>query len=142
LDVKKRFREEQIIGFLREADKGIAVMQLCRKTYTASNSGGTSVPGTVSINVQQQPAPIAGAVTASVLANSASSSIATPTANYFGHEGGTSAPATRSATRPSPANSAFRICRRTRCSISSQNVSFSRNHRRPMWVEIRQKLKR
>jgi hypothetical protein len=25
LDVKKRFSEEQIIGFLREADKGVAV---------------------------------------------------------------------------------------------------------------------
>jgi putative transposase len=31
LDVKKRFTEEQIIGFLREADKGIAVKDLCRK---------------------------------------------------------------------------------------------------------------
>jgi putative transposase len=31
LDVKKRFTEEQIIGFLREADKGVAVKELCRK---------------------------------------------------------------------------------------------------------------
>jgi putative transposase len=31
LDVKKRFSEEQIIGFLREADKGIPVKELCRK---------------------------------------------------------------------------------------------------------------
>jgi putative transposase len=31
LDVKKRFSEEQIIGFLREADKGIALKELCRK---------------------------------------------------------------------------------------------------------------
>jgi putative transposase len=31
LDVKKRFSEEQIIGFLREADKGVAVKGLCRK---------------------------------------------------------------------------------------------------------------
>jgi putative transposase len=31
LDVKKRFSEEQIIGFLREADKGVAVKDLCRK---------------------------------------------------------------------------------------------------------------
>jgi putative transposase len=31
LDVKKRFTEEQIIGFLREADKGIGVKDLCRK---------------------------------------------------------------------------------------------------------------
>jgi putative transposase len=31
LDVKKRFSEEQIIGFLREADRGIPVKELCRK---------------------------------------------------------------------------------------------------------------
>jgi putative transposase len=31
LDVKKRFSEEQIIGFLREADRGLAVKELCRK---------------------------------------------------------------------------------------------------------------
>jgi putative transposase len=31
LDVKKRFSEEQIIGFLREADKGVAVKELCCK---------------------------------------------------------------------------------------------------------------
>jgi transposase-like protein len=29
--VKKRFSEEQIIGILREADKGVAVKELCRK---------------------------------------------------------------------------------------------------------------
>ena len=29
--MKKRFSEEQIIGFLREADKGVAVKDLCRK---------------------------------------------------------------------------------------------------------------
>jgi len=29
--VKKWFTEEQIIGFLREADKGIALKDLCRK---------------------------------------------------------------------------------------------------------------
>jgi putative transposase len=29
--VKKRFSEEQIIGFLREGDKGIPVKELCRK---------------------------------------------------------------------------------------------------------------
>jgi putative transposase len=28
---KKRFTEEQIIGFLREADAGVAVKDLCRK---------------------------------------------------------------------------------------------------------------
>ena len=29
--MKKRFSEEQIIGFLRESDKGIALKELCRK---------------------------------------------------------------------------------------------------------------
>ncbi len=29
--MKKRFSEEQIIGFLREADAGVAVKDLCRK---------------------------------------------------------------------------------------------------------------
>lgn len=29
--MKKRFSEEQIIGFLREGDKGVAVKKLCRK---------------------------------------------------------------------------------------------------------------
>jgi len=29
--VKKRFSEEQIIGFLKEADKGVPVKELCRK---------------------------------------------------------------------------------------------------------------
>ncbi len=27
----KRFTEEQIIGFLREADRGVGVKELCRK---------------------------------------------------------------------------------------------------------------
>jgi putative transposase len=31
LDVKKRYTEEQIIGFLREADRGMAIKELCRK---------------------------------------------------------------------------------------------------------------
>ena len=31
MDVKKRFSEEQIIGFLRKADRGMAVKELCRK---------------------------------------------------------------------------------------------------------------
>jgi putative transposase len=31
LDVKKRFSEEQIIGFLREAERGVAVKELCRR---------------------------------------------------------------------------------------------------------------
>jgi len=29
--VKKRFTEEQIIGFLREAERGVAVKDLCRR---------------------------------------------------------------------------------------------------------------
>jgi putative transposase len=31
LDVKKRFSEEQIIGFLREAERGMALKDLCRR---------------------------------------------------------------------------------------------------------------
>jgi putative transposase len=31
LDMKKRFGEEQIIGFLKEADAGVPVKELCRK---------------------------------------------------------------------------------------------------------------
>jgi putative transposase len=31
LDMKKRFSEAQIIGFLREADPGVAVQELCRR---------------------------------------------------------------------------------------------------------------
>ncbi|MCG9111053.1 transposase, partial [Laribacter hongkongensis] len=31
LDMKKRFTEEQIIGFLREAEAGMPVAELCRK---------------------------------------------------------------------------------------------------------------
>jgi putative transposase len=31
LDVKKRFSEEQIIGFLREAEAGLSVKDLCRR---------------------------------------------------------------------------------------------------------------
>jgi len=31
LDVKKRYSEEQIIGFLREVDAGIPVKELCRR---------------------------------------------------------------------------------------------------------------
>jgi putative transposase len=31
LDVKKRFSEEQIIGFLREAEAGLPVKELCRR---------------------------------------------------------------------------------------------------------------
>ena len=31
MDVKKRFTEEQIIGFLKEAERGMGVKELCRK---------------------------------------------------------------------------------------------------------------
>lgn len=31
MDVKKRFSEEQIIGLLREAERGVAVKDLCRR---------------------------------------------------------------------------------------------------------------
>jgi putative transposase len=31
LDVKKRYSEEQIIGFLKEADSGIPIKELCRR---------------------------------------------------------------------------------------------------------------
>jgi putative transposase len=52
LDVKKRFSEEQIVGFLREAGAGMAVKNLCRKHGFSEASyylwrskfGGMSVP--------------------------------------------------------------------------------------------------
>jgi putative transposase len=52
LDVKKRFSEEQIIGFLKEIDAGIPVKELCRKHGFSEGSyylwrskfGGMSVP--------------------------------------------------------------------------------------------------
>jgi len=50
--VKKRFSEEQIIGFLREAEAGVAVKDLCRKHGFSEASyylwrskfGGMTVP--------------------------------------------------------------------------------------------------
>ena len=50
--MKKRFTEEQIIGFLREADSGLPVKELCRKHGFSEASyylwrskfGGMSVP--------------------------------------------------------------------------------------------------
>jgi putative transposase len=52
LDVKKRFSEEQIIGFLREVEAGVAVKDLCRRKGFSPASfyqwrakfGGMSVP--------------------------------------------------------------------------------------------------
>jgi transposase InsO family protein len=46
--VKKRFSEEQIIGFLREADAGVAVKELCRRhgfSEAATTSGAISFGG-------------------------------------------------------------------------------------------------
>lgn len=50
--MKKRFTEEQIIGFLRQADSGLPVKELCRKHGFSEASyylwrskfGGMSVP--------------------------------------------------------------------------------------------------
>ena len=49
--MKKRFTEEQIIGFLREADAGMGVKDLCRRHgfseasyYLWRKFGGMSVP--------------------------------------------------------------------------------------------------
>jgi putative transposase len=50
--MKKRYTEEQIIGFLREADAGIAIKDLCRRHGFSEASyylwrskfGGMSVP--------------------------------------------------------------------------------------------------
>ncbi|MEA5250355.1 transposase, partial [Xanthomonas fragariae] len=50
--MKKRFTEEQIIGFLREAEAGVAIKDLCRRhglseaSYSLwrSKFGGMSVP--------------------------------------------------------------------------------------------------
>jgi putative transposase len=52
LDVKKRFTEEQIIGFLREVEAGVTVKDLCRRKGFSPASfyqwrakfGGMSVP--------------------------------------------------------------------------------------------------
>lgn len=52
MDVKKRYSEEQIIGFLREAEAGMPVKELCRRHGFSEASfylwrskfGGMSVP--------------------------------------------------------------------------------------------------
>jgi putative transposase len=52
LEVKKRFSEEQILGFLREADAGLPIKELCRKHGFSEASyylwrskfGGMSMP--------------------------------------------------------------------------------------------------
>ena len=50
--MKKRFTEEQIIGFLREADAGVKVKDLCRRhgfseaiAAPASRGDDTGAPG-------------------------------------------------------------------------------------------------
>ena len=35
--MKKRYTEEQIIGFLREADAGLSAKELCRKHGNSAN---------------------------------------------------------------------------------------------------------
>ena len=52
MDLKKRFSEEQIIGFLKQAEAGVPVMELCRQSgfsdasfYTwRAKFGGMTVP--------------------------------------------------------------------------------------------------
>ena len=52
MDLKKRFSEEQIIGFLKQAEAGIPVKELCRQHGFSDGSfyhwrakfGGMSVP--------------------------------------------------------------------------------------------------
>jgi putative transposase len=52
MDLKKRFSEEQIIGFLKQAEAGVPVMELCRQHgfsdasfYTwRAKFGGMTVP--------------------------------------------------------------------------------------------------
>ena len=45
--MKKRFSEEQIIGFLREAEAGVAVKELCRRhafsLLLTNNIGSNSI---------------------------------------------------------------------------------------------------
>jgi putative transposase len=49
--MKKRFTEEQIIGFLREAESGLAVAELCRRhdfseaNYYRQLAGQTAMVG-------------------------------------------------------------------------------------------------
>jgi len=38
LDVKKRYTEEQIIGFLQEAEAGLSVKELCRRQASSTMS--------------------------------------------------------------------------------------------------------
>lgn len=63
--MKKRLTEEQIIGFLREAEAGVAVKEPCRRhgfskaSYYVwrSKYGGMSVPEAKWLRAQAPPAP-------------------------------------------------------------------------------------
>ena len=54
--MKKRFTEEQIIGFLREADAGLPVKELCRKYgfSEASYSGWKAKYGGMNVSEAQR----------------------------------------------------------------------------------------
>jgi putative transposase len=45
--LKKRYTEEQIIGFMREADAGLPVKELCRKQAAASQATTPGRPSPV-----------------------------------------------------------------------------------------------
>ena len=49
MDVKKRYTDEQIIGFLREADKGVAVKELCRRHCVAESCRWRRVIGAMGL---------------------------------------------------------------------------------------------
>jgi hypothetical protein len=58
--VEKRFTEEQIIGFLREADRGVAVKKLCRKYGFKGGASGATVTPTHDVKLAEdshQPLP-------------------------------------------------------------------------------------
>jgi putative transposase len=62
LEMKKRFSEAQIIGFLREADAGVAVQELCRRHGFSDASyylwrrkfGGLEVSDTKRLKILEQ----------------------------------------------------------------------------------------
>lgn len=56
--MKKRFSEEQIIGFLREADAGLPVKELCRKHGLSEPSHPAGQAGAKPVYRElQQPVP-------------------------------------------------------------------------------------
>jgi hypothetical protein len=42
---KSKFTEEQIIGFLKQAEAGMAVVEICRKGWSCWRSGGALLEG-------------------------------------------------------------------------------------------------